>query len=151
MKQGRATESLSVKAQQLVSNHCQCRPCSWLGSECRQRLHSLVAGIEPARCLSRARAECSGRTYFLANARCTAPVLGDEAVIVISLAEVGLLSCINCHPVPRGTRNHLHEAHSRSGPHFRLTRGSSWIWKSRKAVSQRRCSPTNFSIRPKMR
>ena len=24
--------------------------------------------------------------------------------------EVGLLNCINCNPVPRGTRNHPHEA-----------------------------------------
>src|SRR5437868_10922339 len=124
MKQGRATESLSVKAQQLVSNHCQCRPCSWLGSECRQRLHSLVAGIEPARCLSRARAECSVRTYFLANARCTAPVLRDEVPIVISLAEVGLLNCIrlqsssawNQEPSSRGALKRAS---------LRLTRGPS--------------------------
>jgi len=27
---------------------------------------------------------------------------------------------------------------------LRLARGSSWIWKSRKAVSQRRSSPTSF-------
>ena len=27
---------------------------------------------------------------------------------------------------------------------LRLTRGFSWIWKSRKAVSQRKCSPTDF-------
>jgi len=33
---------------------------------------------------------------------------------------------------------------AKSSPHFRLTRGSSWIWRSRKAVSQRRCSPTDF-------
>ncbi len=150
MKQGRATESLSVKAQQLVSNHCQCRPCSWLGSECRQRLHSLVAGIEPARCLSRARAECSGRTYFLANARCTAPVLRDEVPIVISLAEAGLLKCINCNPVPRGTRNHPDEASGKLAS-LQTDSGSSWIWRSRKTLSQRRSSPTNFSARLKMR
>src|SRR5438046_3679220 len=32
-------------------------------------------------------------------------------------------------------------------PHFRLTRGPSWIWKSRKAVSQRRSSPTSLFSR----
>src|SRR5438045_182866 len=32
----------------------------------------------------------------------------------------------------------------KSSPHFRLTRRPSWIWRSRKAVSQRSCSPTDF-------
>ena len=29
---------------------------------------------------------------------------------VFIFVEVGLLNCINCNPVPRGTRNHPHEA-----------------------------------------
>src|SRR3954447_17629352 len=50
------------------------------------------------------------------------------------------------HSVPPGTRSHPDEA-SKSSPHFRLIRGSSWIWKSRKAVSQRRPSPCGLFSR----
>jgi hypothetical protein len=35
--------------------------------------------------------------------------------VFIFLVEAGLLNCINCNPVPRGTRNHPHEALWRSG------------------------------------
>jgi hypothetical protein len=39
-------------------------------------------------------------------------------VIIFSVfifVEAGLLNCINCNPVPRGTRNHPHEALLNSG------------------------------------
>jgi len=38
------------------------------------------------------------------------------------------LDCINCNPAPRETGNHPREALAAS---LRLTRGSSWIWRSR--------------------
>ena len=34
---------------------------------------------------------------------------------VFFFVGVGLLNCINCNPVPRGTRNHPHEALLHSG------------------------------------
>ena len=34
---------------------------------------------------------------------------------VFIFVEVGLLNCINCNPVPHGTRNHPHEALWNSG------------------------------------
>ena len=70
----------------------------------------------------------SGITYFLANARCTGPVAGDEVVrrgnrLLVFLSrklsycsfscfegDDGLLNCINCNPFPRGTKNHPDEA-----------------------------------------
>jgi len=45
------------------------------------------------------------------------------------------------------TRSYLHEVHPRSAASLRLTRGSSWIWRSRKAAFQRRFSPTG-SLQP---
>jgi len=35
--------------------------------------------------------------------------------LVSFLVEAGLFDCINCNPVPRGTRNHPHEALWNSG------------------------------------
>ena len=32
----------------------------------------------------------------------------DQVELIFT--EVGLVNCINCNPVPRGTRNHSHEA-----------------------------------------
>ena len=55
---------------------------------------------------------------------------GVVIFFVFIFVEVGLLNCINCNPVPRGTRNHPHEA-LRKAASLRLTRGSSWIWRSR--------------------
>src|SRR2546430_2924010 len=64
-------------------------------------------------------------------------------VFVFIFVEAGLLNCINCNPVPRGTTNHSDEA-SEKFASLQTDSGPSWIWRSRKAVSQRRCSPTDF-------
>jgi hypothetical protein len=63
---------------------------------------------------------------------------------VFIFAEVGLLNCIKLQSSFRVELGTILVRLRESSPHFRLTRGSSWIWKSRKAVSQRRCSPTDF-------
>jgi hypothetical protein len=39
--------------------------------------------------------------------------------------EVGLLNCINCNPVPRGTSEPSSRGALKKRLHFRLTRGSS--------------------------
>src|SRR6266478_8143882 len=61
--------------------------------------------------------------------------------------EVGLLNCINSNPVPRGTRNHPHDALWNSG----LTSDDSALQLDLanrvKRQSQRRSSPTGFFSR----
>ena len=57
--------------------------------------------------------------------------------------EVGLLNCINCNPAPLGTTNHPAKV-SEKFASLQTDSGPSWIWKSRKAMFQRRCSPTDF-------
>src|SRR6266550_6902954 len=51
----------------------------------------------------------------------------DVIFFVFIFIEVGLF---NCNPVPRGTKTLSQETLSRAAS-LRLTRGSSWIWRSR--------------------
>src|SRR5207302_2273076 len=73
------------------------------------------------------------------------PIDFPKCRVVIFFVEVGFLNCINCNPVPRGTRNHPHKALSRG-----LTSADSGLQLDLEiALSggfQRSISPTNFQF-----
>src|SRR6266480_2031794 len=60
-------------------------------------------------------------------------LLNSSVIIFLFLfvVEAGMSDCINCNPVPRGTRNHPRRDFFQKAASLRLTRGSSWIWRSR--------------------
>ncbi|PYJ16183.1 MAG: hypothetical protein DME96_10800 [Verrucomicrobia bacterium] len=71
--------------------------------------------------------------------------------IFIFFVEVGLLNCFNCNPVPRGTRNHPHEALWNSG----LTSADSGLQldlgdRAKRCLSENP-APAAYSAVPKMR
>src|SRR5206468_10362858 len=71
--------------------------------------------------------------------------------LVIFEVEAGLLNCINCNPVPRGTRNHPHEALWNSG----LTSADSGLQldlgdRAKRCLSED-SAPATYSAVPKIR
>ena len=69
------------------------------------------------------RTRAGGEGEQVAKATGRLILLSVELSYFVFLVVVGLLNCINCNPVPRGTKNHSHEALLNRRRSLRLTRG----------------------------